>query len=410
MLKQVRIVGVGMTKMGRFGRTAEDLSSEAIRLALTDAGIGLTDLHGLVAVPSLSQPHFMQAHYLATKMKLLPSKRFVVRTIDTGGAGPISAINTAATLIRQDWADVVAIVAGDAVLSLPSDEFLKRADMSVEGDGQLQSPCIPNGYDRIAQWHLKAHPSLRREHLAMVPVIESHLAAKHPYAMSRKPLTLEDVLRSRPVGAVTNLLECARRADGACAIILSSAKHFKRHYAKPLTDCPVVISTGEASGPLFPPPIEQITEDLFSCEQATKRAYEAAQLSASDIDFFGLYDCFPICLIRALEATKLCGVDEGGAFVEEVYKRLLRTGSVDTTLWPVNTHGGLQCFGAPWEVPAMYNVIEAVAQLTGTAGDRQLRGLKKKPKRALVYGNGGIFSASSVAILGDGVYDGVRDN
>lgn len=50
---------------------------------------------------------------------------------------------------------------------------------------------------------------------------------------------------------------------------------------------------------------------------------------------------------------------------------------------PVNTHGGLLSFGAPWETPAMYNIIEAVEQLNGTAHGRQVKGAK----RALVYGN-----------------------
>ena len=51
--------------------------------------------------------------------------------------------------------------------------------------------------------------------------------------------------------------------------------------------------------------------------------------------------------------------------------------------------------------PAMYNIIEAVTQLRGRAGRRQLPAVR----RALVYGNGGVFSASAVAVLGDGVYD-----
>jgi acetyl-CoA acetyltransferase len=69
-------------------------------------------------------------------------------------------------------------------------------------------------------------------------------------------------------------------------------------------------------------------------------------------------------------------------------------------LFPINTHGGLLAFGAPWEVPAMYNIIEAFAQLQGKAGTRQVR----DASRALVYGNGGIFSHSAVAILGNGRY------
>ena len=61
----------------------------------------------------------------------------------------------------------------------------------------------------------------------------------------------------------------------------------------------------------------------------------------------------------------------------------------------MNTHGGLLSFAAPWETPAMYNIIEATAQLTGTATGRQV----PNATTALVYGNGGILSASSMAIL-----------
>jgi acetyl-CoA acetyltransferase len=68
--------------------------------------------------------------------------------------------------------------------------------------------------------------------------------------------------------------------------------------------------------------------------------------------------------------------------------------------FPINTHGGLLSFAAPWETPAMYNIIEAVQQLQGTAHGRQVPNCR----RALVYGNGGIFSASAVAILGRGSY------
>lgn len=126
-------------------------------------------------------------------------------------------------------------------------------------------------------------------------------------------------------------------------------------------------------------------------------------------------------------------VGEGGAWVEQKYHQLLKeiqdkggNDNRDPNNFPVNTHGGLLAFGAPWEVlessdllflfiiivylllliltgffgqaPAMYNVIEAVEQLRGRAGSRQVR----NAKRALVYANGGIFSASSIALLGVG--------
>lgn len=119
----------------------------------------------------------------------------------------------------------------------------------------------------------------------------------------------------------------------------------------------------------------------------------------------------------------MCAKGEGGTYLEQQYNRMVDaiakdnakatsnggTGApsnenddshveallADKSFFPVNTHGGLLCYGAPWEVPAMYNIVEAVQQLQGKAFGRQIR----PSRRAVVYGNGGILSASAVAIL-----------
>lgn len=158
---------------------------------------------------------------------------------------------------------------------------------------------------------------------------------------------------------------------------------------------------GEASGPLWPP--ETISEDMFSCREAAESAYAEAKLQPADIDYFSLYDCFPVCLLRALEAVGLAPSGQGGAYVRKAYAALVdpetRLESLSErpqAVFPVNTHGGLLGFGAPWETPAMYGIAEAVVQLRGMAESRQV----ENAKNALVYGNGGIFSSSAVAILG----------
>lgn len=404
-MRGVRIVGCGSTGVGRLGRTATALATDALRAALTDAGMRRDDLEGLVAVPSLSEPHFMQAHYLATRIGLLPSskrKRMIVRTIDTGGAGPVSAILAASEMIRREEADVVAVVAADAVLSLPGEEFAERADASVSGDHDLASPSVVHGYDRVARWHMTRY-GVTREQLAMVPTVLSHYAARHPDAMCEAPYSLDDVLNSRPVAPVTTLRECARRADGGAAVVLASERHVRRTFPdRPLRTMPSVVSGGEASGPLYPPEIDEIAEDAFSCEAAAATAYRNGHCTARDVGFFGLYDCFPVCFLRALEAVQLCPRGEAGRFVEDAHDALLR-GELTPDHFPINTHGGLQCHGAPWEVPAMYNVLEACRQLRGEAAPGLQ--VRPKPRKALVYGNGGIFSHSAVVILGDGVHD-----
>ena len=294
------------------------------------------------------------------------------RTIDTGGAGPISAVNAATTLIQANKADVIAVLAVDNVGSLDSSTFLERADQSCQNHASpLPSPVIPHGYSKVTEYQLNRWPDrLSRDQLRLVPVLQSVHAARHPEALTTRVLTLEEVQASREVAPNVSLLECARRADGGACIILAS-NHFLRDRedlkfspaAGASSSYPVILGTGEASGPLWPP--ERICEEeaYFSCEAAMMQAYEDAQLSAADIDFFGLYDCFPVCLVRALEACGLAERGFGGHYVEESWNRYCAAAEeedeqaleallADPKWFPVNTHGGLLGYGAPWEVPA----------------------------------------------------------
>ena len=142
---------------------------------------------------------------------------------------------------------------------------------------------------------------------------------------------------------------------------------------------------------------EKISEEVYrGGRDAVMQAYTGAAInSASEIDWFGLYDCFPICFIRAVEAVGLASRGGGGAWVQDMYNATSETYRPHE--FQVNTHGGLLALGAPWEVPAMYSIIEALRQLEGSASESQQL---QSCNRALVYGNGGILTHTAVAILG----------
>mmetsp|Transcript_12384 Transcript_12384/g.24082 ORF Transcript_12384/g.24082 Transcript_12384/m.24082 type:complete len:409 (+) Transcript_12384:159-1385(+) len=392
LAQTVRVVGCGSTKLGKLGRSASSLMAEALQGALSSARLELNDLDGLIAVPSLSDPHLMEAHYLATKVGLLPRKNFLTRTIDTGGAGPVTALLEGRRMIEAENCQAVAVVAGDSVHSLSTEEFLRRADAGI-GSERLPSPSIPHGYGLITDWHAKTY-GVTREQFAKVACLMSHQASKHPKAITRRRYSLQEVLDSPQITPQLNLLECARRMDGAGAVIVASSRFLEKrgllNKGNHGRGDAVILSGGEASGPLSPPTV--IDETMFSCEQAAQSAYVEAQVRPDEIDFFGLYDCFPICFLRAIEAVGLCNKGEGGKWIDEQYDRILQD---ENYVLPVNTHGGLLSFGAPWEAPAIFAVIESIRQLTNGAAGQQIPDCR----RALVYGNGGIFSSSAVAIM-----------
>ena len=407
-----RIIATGITKLIKSNETATTLKQLALQTAISSVvGLRLDQLDGLITVPSLSEGRFMDAHFLATQMKLLPSKSkmgMMAKTIDTGGASPVSALIEADSLIKNHGYSLVAIVAGDAVASMSTEDFLAKANMGC-GDPNRESmgPVIPEGYNSVAEWYIRKG-SVTRHQLAMVSVLMSRQAVRHPYALTRTSHSLDAVIQSPPIASVTTLLECARRADGAAAIIVASPKFIEDNLASrndTIWRSPTILGGGEASGPLYPSDI--ITEDMFSCQRAAQKAFTASKLHISDIEYFGIYDCFPICFIKAVEAIGLAAPGCGGQWVEDKYNQSERQGGILSPQdFPVNTHGGLLAFGAPWETPAMHSIVEAVMQLTDLNGtiNRDTDKARQVPnaKHALVYGNGGIFSASAVAILGRG--------
>lgn len=449
--RQVSIVGAqswvqGAKKSNSTTTTA--LIRRVLQQALDEAKLRIQDIDGLIAVPSLREKHFMEAHYHATQLDLFAARPHLrCKTIDTGGAGPVSALLEGTRMIRDEGLECVAVVAADTVGSMDTTDFLLQADaIFCQLDPATPSPAIPHGYDRLTAYQMETF-GVTRDQLRMAVCLESLHAGQHPKSLFRRkamaaardeddnnnrnnnipqqPLvtTLEQVQNAPAVTPNISLLECARRADGAACLILCSNRFLARQgiYRAGL---PIVIGGGESSGPLSPRRGHKITEAHFSCEHAMGMAYASAgNLTAADVDFFALYDCFSVCLVRALEASGLCAKGKGGVYLEQQYQRMRQALSQDVaaqassssslgdapappqshldallsdkSFFPVNTHGGLLCYGAPWEVPAMYNIVEAAQQLQGKAFGRQIPDCR----RALVYGNGGIMSASAVAIL-----------
>ena len=120
--------------------------------------------------------------------------------------------------------------------------------------------------------------------------------------------------------------------------------------------------------------------------QAGPRAFEMAGLTPHDVDVAELYDSFTYTTLVQLEDYGFCGKGEGGAYVESV-------GTAIGGKLPVNTHGGLL---SQAHADGILHLTEAVKQLRGTCGARQVEGAEV----ALVSGSGGIFATHSSLILG----------
>lgn len=170
--------------------------------------------------------------------------------------------------------------------------------------------------------------------------------------------------------------------DGGGALIVTSADR-----AKSLRKPPIhVLGVGHVTTHHSISSMPSLTE-TGACRSG-EQAYLMAGLNPKDVDVLELYDAFTINTLLFLEDLGFCGKGEGGAFVSG--GRIAPGGRL-----PVNTNGG----GLSYCHPGMYGLlllVEAVRQLRGECGDRQVDGAKI----ALAHGNGGVLSSQSTVLLG----------
>jgi acetyl-CoA acetyltransferase len=218
--------------------------------------------------------------------------------------------------------------------------------------------------------------------MAAVAVAARDWARLNPAAWDRKPLTIADVLKARPISDPFTVRDCCLSTDGGGANVVTSAER-----AKSLRKAPAyVLGTGQS---ITHASISSMPDLLHTgARRAGDAAYAMARLAAKDVDVLALYDAFTINTILFLEDLGFCPKGEGGRFVEG--GRIAPGGTL-----AVNTNGG----GLSYCHPGMYGLfllIEAVRQIRGECGARQV----KDARTALAHGNGGVLSSQATVILG----------
>ena len=295
----------------------------------------------------------------------------------------IAGISRAASAIRDGRAEVILFVAADAPIT-ESNENYRGYRTNFEFPF---GPMGPPGLFGFLQKRYEHEYGITVEQLAKVAITQRRHAQLNPNALLQGEMTVETYRDSRVISDPIRLLDCVMRCNGGDALVITSADR-----AREMTPRPVYVTgVGEVHNYRASEPLADVTD--VGMGTAGRRALEEAELSISDIQTFQPYDDFVIAIILQLESLGFCGVGEGGRFVE-------RTDLSFTGDLPLNTGGGQLSMGQNGLAGGAVNVIEAVRQLQGEGGDRQV----EKCENALVTGIGTVnylrnWHSSAVMVL-----------
>ena len=374
------IVGVGTFGFGEaHGYTDMELLAKSAHAAVADAGLTMQDIDGLCTASTTST---MWALPVTEYLGINP--KFVSGTM-IGGSSFIAHLLPAIQALNSGQCNAVLVCYG----SVQRTAQFGRAEVAKARkwlDPQpYETPYEPmqplSAYALAAARHMHQYGTTRR-HLAEVAVAARGWAQLNPQAFMRDPLTIDDVLKARMVSDPFSVRDCCLVTDGGGAYVLVRSDRAKDLQQKPV----YVLGNATAQWHRGISAMPDLT--VSAASQSGREAYAMAGLQAKDIDVVELYDAFTINTLLFLEDLGFCKKGEAGAFVEG--------GAIGPGgRLPVNTNGGgLSCVH-----PGMYGIfalIEAVQQLRGEAGARQVKGAKT----AIAHGNGGTLSSQSTAILG----------
>ena len=374
------IAGIGTFGCGKVpGFTDMELLAGAAKKAVADAGLTMRDIDGLCTA-SVSAPMWPMA--VIEHLGIRPG--FIDGTM-LGGSSFIAHLMPAMLALHAGQCNAVLVCYGSAQRSAPLNRREMAASRRLLDPQPYEHPyepmLPPTAYALSAARHMHEFGTTRRQ-LAEVAVAARGWAQLNPTAYDRDPLTIEDVLGARMVSDPLTVRDCCLVTDGGGAYVLVRADRAKDMPRKPVH----VLGNATACWNRQISSMHDLTRT--AAVESGSAAFAMAGLSPSDIDVLELYDAFTINTLLFLEDLGFCAKGEGGPFVEG--GAIAPGGRL-----PVNTNGG----GLSWGHPGMYGIfalIEAVEQLRGEAGERQVAGART----ALAHGNGGTLSSQSTAILG----------
>lgn len=361
------------------GRTHLDLLAEAARLALDDAGLEPGQVDGLLVGVQVGET---PQHVAVTVAEYLGLQVSYADVVDLGGAsGPGMVWRAAAAIGAGLCTTVLCVLAAARDGAVPAPRSPNRNPIR-EFDVPHGASGANTSYALIAQRYL--HEFGRRpEDLALVPVVERANGHLNPHAVFRgRELTVDDVLASPLVAEPLHLLDIVMPVAGGTAVVVTSTARAGRFPQRPV----LLRGAGERVTHRAVSGASTLTSTPL--REAIGAACAMAAVRPDEVDVLALYDCYSILVLLTLEDAGLCAPGTAADWIAD--RDLSHRGEVS-----LNPHGGQLACGQADLSGGMSHLVEAVHQLRGTAGERQMA----DPRLALVTGNGATAGEEVALVL-----------
>jgi acetyl-CoA C-acetyltransferase len=361
-MTDVVIAGIGQTEVGEHWELSlRQLGVQAIRAAVQDAG-GLVPqalFVGNMLAPNLSR----QAHLGALIADNAGYRGIEAVTVEAAGASGGAALRQAYLAVLSGLADVALVLGVEKFTDKIGPDVEEALSTTFDSDYEAMQGLTVTGQAALLMKRYQHEFGVPADGLAGFPLVAHANGAGNARAMFQKAIKPELYARAEIVSEPLNMFDVAPVADGAAALVLTRRELLPADFPQPLVKIAASASVSDTLALHDRPEPLLFGAARLSVEQALAKAGVALDA----IDFFELHDAFSIYAALSLEAAGFAAPGQGW--------KLAADGSIALQgRIPVGTLGGLKARGYPGGATGVYQAVEAVQQLRGSAGRNQLNG------------------------------------
>ena len=362
-MEKVCVIGAGSTKYGKLDNSITDIAVQASAAAIESAGIKPKEIEAGY-ISNVFGIADKQVHLGPVIMSNLGIPEKPSLSIESAcGSGSVS-FREAFANIAAGFYDAVLVTGVEKVTHTGTEwtttYFSYCSDFFYEGQAGASFPGL---FASMARAYLTEFDATE-EDFAKVAVKNHENGLSNPKAHLRKKITVDDVMNSAVVASPLKLYDCCPFSDGASSVILCSEKFAKEH----TKDYVQVIGSGRGGSPAALQGRNHLTT-IPSTKLAGESAYKMAGLGPKDIDFAEVHDCFTIAEVVDSEDLGFFEKGQGAKAAAEGRTKLNSEISI-------NPSGGLKSKGHPIGATGVGQVVEVFDQLTGKAGEREVKDAK----------------------------------
>jgi acetyl-CoA C-acetyltransferase len=358
-MRDVVIIGIGQTPVGElWEKSLRHLAHDAIMAAMHDANIAHAD--ALYVGNMLSGQLIGQEHLGALIADFVGLRGIEAMKVEAACGSGAAALRVGIMAVASGMHDVVLACGVEKMTDTIGDKTTSALATAADQDYEVSQGVSFVGLNALLMRRYMHEYGVTHEDFSAFTINAHRNAVNNPYAMFRSPISATAYKNASMIADPINLMDSSPVCDGAACVVLAPADLFRAQAKARILASAVATDTlavHDRRNPLV----------LDAAVESSQRAYTQAHVTPANIHFFEVHDAFSIMAALSLEAA---GFAQCGSGV-----RLATAGEIGLHgRLPIATMGGLKARGHPVGATGVYQVVEAVEQLTGRAGANQVQG------------------------------------